>query len=202
MMGWRTRVVEYELPKQEKNKMVVKKLVYPDILVGDKVVLREFNVNNLHDERYYLWMQDNDVTRFIGRPEYSKPFSFSLLEDYYGMIRSSGTDMFFAMYIDDVFIGTVKLGHMNFVEMSVDVGVMIGNKHYWNSGIATDAVRTVCNYAFCVLGMRKVTGGCLAGNIAMARCFLRLGFKQEAAIRKEVAGDDHLLYGLFKDELK
>ncbi len=186
----------------------IKKITYPEKpILGVKIRLEEFTDKHLHDPKYYEWLQNKDITEMIGRSEYLTSFPFCLLEDYVIKVKSSDKDYFFALSLkkNNTFIGTVKLGSIDWLSKTVDVGILIGDKKYWGKGIAKDAVFTTSTYAFKKLGMRKVTGGCLSTNIAMYRCFERLGFTREAVLRKKVPFRDtyvdHYLYGVFKDEL-
>ena len=60
-------------------------------------------------------------------------------------------------------------------------------------------------YSFDILGLRRLTGGCYAENLAMCRCFESCGFKLEGREREAVTlGDrytDHVLYGLLKKDM-
>jgi len=186
----------------------LKKVTYPDQPIqGKKVRLEEFTDKHLFDPKYYAWMQDREVVETIGRPEYLAPFPFCILEDYVINVKSSDNAYFFALYLKDnnQFIGTVKLGSIDWKSRTADVGILIGEKTCWGKGIAKDAVFTASDYAFRSLGIRKVTGGCIATNTAMHRCFERLGFTREAVLRKKVPFRDdfvdHYLYGVFPDEL-
>ncbi len=186
----------------------IKKLTYPDKSIqGKKIRLEVFTDKHLQDPKYYFWLQDTEVVEMIGRPEYLTSFPFCLIEDYVMNVKSSNNAYFFALYLkkNNMFIGTVKLGSIDWKSKTVDVGILIGDKSCWGKGAAKDAVFTASTYAFDKLGMRKVTGGCLSTNIAMYRCFESLGFKREAVLRKKVPfrGEsvDHYLYGVFKDEL-
>jgi CMP-N,N'-diacetyllegionaminic acid synthase len=185
-----------------------KKVTYPDKLVQGKIIrLEEFTDKNLFDPKYYAWLQDRDVVETIGRPEYLASFPFCILEDYVINVKASDNAYFFALYLkkDNEFIGTVKLGSIDWQTRTADVGILIGEKSCWGKGVAKDAIYTASEYAFRELGMRKVTGGCLSTNIAMYRCFERLGFKREAVLRKKVPFRDgfvdHYLYGVFQNEL-
>jgi CMP-N,N'-diacetyllegionaminic acid synthase len=185
-----------------------KTVTYPGACLQGKMIrLEEFTEKHLHDPNYYTWLQDKEVVEMIGRPEYLTTFPFCIIEDYIINVKSSDNAYFFALYFkkNNRFIGTVKLGSIDWQNRSADVGILIGDKQYWGKGIAKDAVLTVSVYAFEKLGMRKLTGGCLSTNIAMRRCFERVGFKKEAVLRGKVPFKgkfvDHILYGMFKDEL-
>jgi len=186
----------------------IKKITYPDKSIqGKKIRLEEFTDKHLHDPRYYSWLQDKEVVEMIGRPEYLNSFPFCLVEDYVITVKSCNNAYFFALYLkeNNTFIGTVKLGSIDWQSKTADVGILIGEKSAWGKGIAKDAVYTAARYAFDTLGMRKVTGGCLSTNVAMYRCFESIGFKREAVLRNKIPfrGEfvDHYLYGIFKDEL-
>lgn len=177
-------------------------------LRGKTCELREFTEANLSDPRYYEWLRDLDVVTGIYRLEYLKPLDRGAIEQYAREQMKSDTKCYFAIYLSDseTFVGTIKLGHIDWRTGTGDVGIMIGDKANWGKGIATDAVHTLCSYAFKKLSLRKITGGTAANNAAMVQCFHRVGFKQEGALRKKLlvegAYHDHLLFGLFQEELR
>lgn len=199
---------DYLCVNQIAKYMSIKKVMYPDKSILGKIIrLEEFTDKHLQDPKYYAWLRNKEVVEMIGRPEYLTSFPFCIIEDYVINIKSSNNAYFFALYLknNNTFIGTVKLGSIDWQSKTVDVGILIGDKSCWGKGVAKDAMFTASTYAFDKLGMRKVTGGCLSTNIAMYRCFERLGFKREAVLRKKVPFRDkfvdHYLYGVFKDEL-
>ena len=134
------------------------------------------------------------------------PIQFSEVEKYVHTVLNSKNDCFFAIYHKetDEFIGTQRVGHIDWRAGIGDIGVLVGNKNYWGKGIATQAVDIACNYAFSVLSLRKLTGGTPDSNVAMCKCFERVGFKQEGRLRKQLLMQgtycDHMLFGLLKDD--
>ncbi len=177
-------------------------------LCGDSVYLQEFSKENLADPCYHAWLRDLDVVRTIYRLEYLMPIAFSEIEDYVKGLWSSDRDCYFALYVKDGehFIGTVRVGHIDWRAGIADIGILVGDRSYQGRGLATDAVSTACKYAFEELSLRKMTGGTPAINTAMCRCFERVGFSEEGRLRKQllISGEfcDHVLYGLFKEEFK
>ena len=141
----------------------------------------------------------------IGRSEYLAPIEFSMVEKYVKMLMESDHDYFFALYEKKKkkFIGTVKIGSVDRYNGTADIGVMIGEKRYWGKRLATDALSATCRYAFTKLKLRKLTGGCFMTNVAMVKCFEKLGFVREGVRRKQNLLDgvyvDHVIYGLLKE---
>jgi len=71
---------------------------------------------------------------------------------------------------------------------------------YWGRGIATDAARTVSDYALRDGGLRRLEATVFAPNVASARVLEKCGFALEATLRKYYldrndAVCDGLLYG-------
>ena len=174
---------------------------------GEKIILREFTREHLHHPNYFNWLRDVEVVPSIYRIEYMLNTDFAEVEEYYNNLVKNKQDMLFAIHKleDDAFVGTQKIGHINWRTGLADMGVMIGDKTCWGKGIAKDAFRTAAKYAFEELSIRKLFGGTLSTNVAMCKCFESIGFKEEGRFRKQLLfkGEyvDHIAYGLFKDEL-
>jgi len=168
--------------------------------------IRGFSETELNNPDYYRWMIDYDNVKYIGRPEYlSLCIPFSKVEEYVVDLVNSNNDYFFAAYFLDDFIGTIKIGHINWENLVADMGFLIGNKKCRGKGFGTEILRLGCRFAFEDLRLRKLEGGCFASNIPANRMFLRTGFLLEGVLRDKLkiedSFDDHNLYGLFHDEL-
>ena len=180
-------------------------------LDGTKTYLVPFAERHLEDPRYFAWLSDLEVMRFIGRDEYLKPIPFESVRQYVRDVWASPYASFFAVHNqpNDMFIGTAKLNYLDqagLTHRTADVGIMIGDRGCWGTGMATDALRTICRYGFDTLGVRKLTAGAIAGNDAVIKAFLRIGFIEEGRLRQKVcvAGDyqDHVLLGCLRGELR
>ena len=175
-------------------------------LTGKQIYLCEFTEENLQDERYFLWLRELDVVTMIYRLEYLMPLQRSEVEKYVRAVFASNSDCLFAIYHTETqeFIGTLKIGHIDWRTGTGDIGLLIGEKKYWGRRIAQEVVSLACKYAFNVLSLRKLTAGTPAVNIAMCKCFEKIGFQREAQLRKSllIGGEfvDHILFGLFKEE--
>ena len=166
--------------------------------------IREFTETELHNPDYYAWLRDYKNTKYIGRHEYFLNTPFSEIENYVLDLINSSNNCFFAVYFEDAFIGTLKIGHISWYNSVADVGFLVGRKDYRGRGFGTEILRMGCRYAFECLGIRKLEGGCFASNIPAVKMFLKAGFTLEGTIRKKLKlgdrYDDHNLYGLFPDE--
>jgi ribosomal-protein-alanine N-acetyltransferase len=180
---------------------------YPDQIIGEKTILREFTEKNLYDPLYLKWLKDPLVMDTIGRREFLKEFSFREVEKYYYSIRLSDNKMFFAIYTKSdkfgmsQFIGTYKLD-INWDDMIANIGTMIGDKENWGKGFFQDTTYHISKYAFDVLKIRKMSCGCLARNVPVIHSCEKIGYKREALFRKSVLGEDIVYLGMFPEELR
>ena len=62
-----------------------------------------------------------------------------------------------------------------------DVGILIGDKNYWQKGYGLEAWKTACSWLLDGDGgrIRKLEAGCMANNIGMRRILDKSGFKLE-----------------------
>ena len=68
------------------------------------------------------------------------------------------------------FIGTMTY---IFNKDVVDIGILIGDKKYWNNKLGLEAWNLSIDYLFTFKNIKKITGGCIAGNLAMENIFIK-----------------------------
>lgn len=71
-------------------------------------------------------------------------------------------------------IGTIGFMHCSCQDSVVEIGYSIGRK-YWGQGIATEALRTVLDFAFREFGVHRIEGRCEWDNPASARVMEKCG---------------------------
>lgn len=173
---------------------------------GERINLVPFSEKHLNDPSYLNWLRDKEVMKFINRPEYlEKEISFEEVKDYVDKVRKSKRDIFFAIETKEGdFIGTFKIGAINWHLKIADLGIAIGDRSYCGKGLAHEAYKLAVDYCFNVLGFRKLVGGCTEPNLGMIKIFEKTGFEREG-FRKEhdfIEGKyvGHLIFGLLKKE--
>jgi RimJ/RimL family protein N-acetyltransferase len=156
-------------------------LVY--FLEGKRIYLREVRPSDVN-ERYYRWMNDSEVTRYLESRFF--PNATEKLHDYVVGKLGDRDNVFLAIVLkeEDRYIGNIKLGPIQWIHRLADIGLLIGEKDCWGKGYATEAIQLVSDYAFNVLNLHKVTAGCYGLNEGSARAFQKAGFVVEG-VRKE-----------------
>lgn len=169
------------------------------------ITLKEFEDNDKDFNTYISWLRDIDNIKMLGRQEYLLSICTKKIYDYVNCLNNSDCDSFFKVYIENDFIGTFKIGHINWRLGIGDVGIMIGNSKFRGKGWSSKIIKLGINYAFNILNLRRLTGGCYSENVAMCRCFERCDFKKEGILREALILEgtycDHVYYGLLKKDI-
>lgn len=171
-----------------------------------EIVFKEFVDDDEDFATYLSWLRNIKLIEMIGRQEYLLAMDIDQIRLYVKNLNLSENDSFFKVYYEETFIGTFKVGHIDWRLGSADLGIMIGDSNFQKKGLSTKIMQLGIEYSFGTLGLRRLTGGCYVDNAAMCRCFEACGFQLEGRRREAVTlGDrytDHMLYGLLKKDMQ
>jgi RimJ/RimL family protein N-acetyltransferase len=102
-------------------------------------------------------------------------------------------------------VGVTGFHAIDWRSRSGELGIVIGQKSVWGSGIGTDATRTLVRWGFQELNLNRVFLRVFEDNAAAIRCYEKVGFKHEGRLRQDRYQDgrylDTLVMGLLRDEL-
>jgi len=104
---------------------------------------------------------------------------------------------------DDTVIATVTLFHVDLEQGRAELGYAMAQES-WGQGYMAEALRSLVDYTFNTLNLRRLEADVDPRNGASIRTLERLGFQREGFLRERwhVAGEiqDALFYGLLKRE--
>jgi RimJ/RimL family protein N-acetyltransferase len=151
-------------------------------LSSERIYLREVRLSDVN-ERYYSWLNDPEIyqfleTRFV-------PRSLDNIADFVKRMDAKENEPFMAICLkeNDLHIGNIKLGPINWHHRNADISLFIGDKNYWGKGLATEAIQVVTDYAFHMLNLNKIKAGCHATNLGSMKAFEKCGYLQEGLLR-------------------
>jgi ribosomal-protein-alanine N-acetyltransferase len=174
---------------------------------GKNVVLEQFTNEHLKISEYYSWLRNDKVIKTLFQYEYFLNITTEKLDEYITKINSSTNDVYFIIKLieGDKYIGTAKIGHIDWRLGIGDVGVMIGDTNYWGKGIATEVISIISDFGFERLSLRKLTAATSSINQGMVKCFKKNGYHQEGIKRESMLMQgvyaDQVFFGCFKNEL-
>jgi RimJ/RimL family protein N-acetyltransferase len=158
------------------------------MIIGEKVRLRPIEREDL--PRYVAWFGDHEVRRHL---LLYLPFSLAQEERWFenllGRLERQEAVLMAIETVEGVHIGNVGLETIDWKNRSAELGIMIGEKAYWNQGYGADAIRTLLGLAFREMGLHRVHLRVDVDNNRGIRCYEKVGFQREGIMREIVFKD-------------
>ncbi|NQT06211.1 MAG: GNAT family N-acetyltransferase [Candidatus Omnitrophica bacterium] len=152
------------------------------LLAGDKIYLRPIVKKDIN-RRYLSWLNDNSVVKYMINK--GSPTTYTSLQKYFQNMQKSKDNIMFAIVTkkENIHIGNVKLGKINWTHRYGDLGIMIGEKRCWCMGYGQEACRLLLEYSFTKLNLNKVFLGVCQKHVAAIKLYKKVGFKVEGRIK-------------------
>lgn len=151
-------------------------MVYYRRLVGEKCYLSP--VGNEDAIKWTEWFNDLEVTIPLGDEAYTmQPLEFQHAE-VADIVKTRCVVFSIVDLQTDRLIGRCLLFGINQVNRSANLGILIGEKEYWNSGYGADAIRLLLDHAFNLLNLNSIRLGCFEFNKRAIQCYQNVGFKE------------------------
>lgn len=172
------------------------------MLRGERVVLRAVQREDL--PRLWELFEDLEVMGLLStRPP--RPTSLAELEAEFDREQEEPPEhkFRFAVEVDGEVIGSCQLHRVDHYRSLAELGIGIG-RDYWNKGYGQDAVRTLVEYAFRNVNLRRVSLEVLADDARAVSAYRRVGFVEEGRLRKrdwyDGAFHDSLVMAILRDD--
>ena len=165
-------------------------------LVGDRIYLSPKGVSDEEVEKFTEWMNDFQVTDYIGRSAYitTIPAEKEWLEN--SAVNNDKRNFNIVELGSDKLIGTVGLENFNQIARSAVLGIFIGDGEYRGEGYGTEAIKLLLEYGFRYLNLHSIRLDLLDVNERAHKCYLKCGFKDIGSSREAV-----FLNGKYHDKL-
>jgi RimJ/RimL family protein N-acetyltransferase len=148
-------------------------------------------------EQFYRWINDPEVSVYL--KNFDNIYTREAEEEWYTKVTTNPDEQVLA-------ITELKSGkHIGNVGIKIDrhndrglLGIMIGEKNYWNKGFGSEALTLMLDYCFNVLSLHSVHLTVYAFNKRALHVYEKAGFKMAGTERQSrlLAGkyqDTHLL---------
>jgi RimJ/RimL family protein N-acetyltransferase len=151
---------------------------------GKLVRLRPIELDDL--ERYVDWVNDPEVMRYHGA---RYPWSRAAEEDWIkeAMRKTSPPEVILAIdaLAEARHIGSIGLHDIQSENRRAVLGIMIGDKTFWDRGYGTDAVQTLLRFAFDEVNLHRVQLLVHEDNGRAIACYRKCGFVDEGRLRQD-----------------
>ncbi len=153
------------------------------MILGEKIRLRAIERSDL--ERFVEWFNDQEVTHHLMR---FLPMSLDAEKDWHEKLREKEEEKR-PLALDAregdqwVHIGSCGFEDIDWRSRKAELGIVIGDKRYWNRGYGSDAVRTLLRHGFENLNFHRVYLYVFEDNERAIKIYLRHGFQEEGRLR-------------------
>lgn len=165
---------------------------YSTYLETPRLVLRPLYLNDAQD--VFEYSSNPNVTR------YNDCEPFKKIEESIEFIKLTHTlnidnSLSFLGIVDkksNKVIGTVGLfRRTDLSKWTLELGYSLAES-YWGKGYATEAVRTLIDYAFAILpGLERIEATCLTPNVASQKVLEKVGMQREGILRNYYKKDGY-----------
>ena len=144
-------------------------------LSGAKIILRAKRGSDAAED--YEWRSDYELAELDDAPIIRINFQ-EYLYQYQEELQfpSSWSRRFAIDTIEGLHIGNCMYYEVNFIDNSAELGILLGNRDYWDKGYGTDAVIVLLNYIFGDTQLGRVYLHTLSWNIRAQKSFEKTGF--------------------------
>lgn len=156
-------------------------------LVGKKLYLRVLTPEDIN-EKYLSWLNDAECVKFMRHRVF--PSTFKSLEEFINS-RQAPNSMTLAI-IDkktNKHIGNIGLTSIDFINRRAELGMLMGDKSFWNKGYMSEAFDLVAEHAFGKMNIHKLYAGTESDNAASVALFKKKGWQVEGTLKKETYRD-------------
>jgi RimJ/RimL family protein N-acetyltransferase len=171
------------------------------VLESKNFHLKELDVSDISDD-YLAWVNDSEITRFL-EIKY-QVFTKDSLKKFVSECRTSDSKTLWGIYCNKTnkHIGNISIT-CNVDRGIFDGGYFIGDKEYWGTSAAFEALTLMMKYGFEVRHMRRIIAGAYSNNMNARFLFHKIGFNKEAKIKESYMYDnepvDVVIYSMGKD---
>jgi RimJ/RimL family protein N-acetyltransferase len=159
----------------KRNKTVGPKRLNGDIILGKKVKLREKKLSDVRND--YQWQTDPQLSKLDAAPTLDMSFSIYLM-DYSSVIHHKDRHRYPLAIetLNDKHIGNCTCYDIDLKKGEAQIGIMIGNKNFWDKGYGVDVINTLVNHIYQTSTLKRLYLKTLDWNIRAQKCFKKCGF--------------------------
>lgn len=165
--------------------MVTPALTFPK-LETDRLILREFQLDEADRKALFRIFSDSRVTRYYNLNTFKEPEeAWRLLQRRHGRFwQNRGVRWAITLKESDELIGSCGFNTVNPKLRVAELGYELA-RPYWQKGIMTEAVRAALTYGLADLGLKRIEAWIMPPNRASANLLLKVGFQSEGVVENK-----------------
>ncbi|MFW6071566.1 MAG: GNAT family N-acetyltransferase [Candidatus Bipolaricaulota bacterium] len=163
------------------------------IIEGERIGFTELREEYV--ELYRDWINDLEVSQFISH--FGRVLTKEAENDWYKSQAESDEPTFTIHHLpEDKPIGNCGLHNINRGNDHGEMGILLGEKEYWNRGLGTEAVRLITDFGFAAVGLHGISLSVKSFNNRARRVYEKVGYQIAGRVR-----DFYKIDGSYYDEI-
>jgi len=145
------------------------------MIIGTKVRLRQKRLSDAKND--YAWQTSPELARLDAAPLLTLSFP-RYLKDYASELcyPAPNRRVFAVETLEGKHIGNCVYYNIDEAKGEAELGIVIGDRDYWDKGYGTDAVTTLVSHIFRKTILQRIYLKSLEWNHRAQRCFQKCGF--------------------------
>ncbi len=154
------------------------------MITGEKVNIREKKLADVQND--YLWCRDLELSRLDAVQPLNMSFA-DYISQYSAELRypSLTRRRFGVDTLAGEHIGNCSYYNIDHRRRETEIGIMIGNRDYWDKGYGTDVISTLVKHIFQQTTFDRLYLKTLDWNFRAQACFKKIGFMQYNRIDRD-----------------
>jgi RimJ/RimL family protein N-acetyltransferase len=154
------------------------------VINGNKTKLREKKLADVRND--YQWQADPKLAELDAAPTLDIAFSVYLL-DYSSVVHRRDRRRFPLAIetLDGKHIGNCTCYDIDVKKGEAQVGIMIGDKGYWDKGYGFDAINTLVDHIYKTSSISRLYLKTLDWNKRAQQCFSKCGFLPCGSLKRD-----------------
>ena len=154
------------------------------MIAGSKIKLRRKKLADAPND--YAWQTDPELAELDAASLPTISFQ-QYLSEYTRELRypSLTRERFAVETLDGKHIGNCSYYSIDETKDEAELGIMIGDRNYWDNGYGTNTVITLVNYIFENTKLNRIYLKTLVSNTRAQKCFKKCGFTPYGHLRRD-----------------
>ena len=162
------------------------------MIYGKKTRLRRIEREDI--PTFVRWFSDPEVREYL---LINRPISIAEEEKWFERkLEEEGSDIFAIETADGTHIGNIELMDIDLRHRHAELGIVIGEKAYWNKGYGSDAIHTLLRFGFEEMNLHRIYLRVYDDNARGIHAYAKCGFRHEGRLREA-----NFRQGKYHDEL-
>jgi RimJ/RimL family protein N-acetyltransferase len=153
-------------------------------ITGKRIKIRGKKLSDAKED--YAWQTDPELAKLDAATPLEMTYQKYISEYTFELCYPSTSRCEFAVEnLKGEHFANCVYYNINPSESQAEIGIMIGNRDYWNQGYGSEIIQLLLDYVINTAKLNRIYLTTLAWNIRAQKCFKKCGFKEIGMIERD-----------------